>query len=110
MREWRGESTAYSVYSLGEIEAKKQSWAEANAYYQRVYVGYQKFLPWVAKAYIRSGECFEKLKSRRKRRTPTANCCETKSSRFFQAQTGGHSSHGGTGMKLPLSVPPPRRF
>ncbi len=61
VREWRGESTAYSVYSLGEIEGKRQHWAEANAYYQRVYVGYQKFLPWVAKAYIRSGECFEKL-------------------------------------------------
>jgi TolA-binding protein len=61
VREWRGESTAYSVYSLGEIEAKRQHWAEANAYFQRVYVGYQKFLPWVAKAYIRSAECFEKL-------------------------------------------------
>ncbi len=61
VREWRGESTAFSVFSLGEIEAKKQHWAEANAYFQRVYVGYQKFLPWVAKAYIRSGECFEKL-------------------------------------------------
>ena len=56
MREWRGESTAYSVYSLGEIEAQRQHWAEANAYYQRVYVGYQNFLPWVAKAYIPSGE------------------------------------------------------
>ena len=61
VREWRGESTAFSVYSLGEIEAKKNRWAEANAYFQRVYVGYQKFLPWVAKAYIRSGESFEKL-------------------------------------------------
>ena len=61
VREWRGESTALSVFSLGEIEAKRGHWAEANAYYQRVYVGYQKFLPWVAKAYIRSGESFEKL-------------------------------------------------
>jgi TolA-binding protein len=61
VREWRGESTAYSVYSLGDIEARRQHWAEANAYFQRVYVGYQKFLPWVAKAYIRSAECFEKL-------------------------------------------------
>ncbi len=61
VREWRGEATAFSVYSLGEIEAKRQHWAEANAYFQRVYVGYQKFLPWVAKSYIRSGECFEKL-------------------------------------------------
>lgn len=56
-----GETTAFSVYSLGEIEAKRGRWAEANAYFQRVYVGYQKFLPWVAKAYIRNGESFEKL-------------------------------------------------
>jgi TolA-binding protein len=61
VREWRGESTALSVYSLGDIEARKGRWAEANAYFQRVYVGYQKFLPWVAKAYMRSGESFEKL-------------------------------------------------
>ena len=50
-----------SVYSLGQIAAKRGQWAEANAYFQRVYVGYQKFLPWVAKAYIASGESFEKL-------------------------------------------------
>ncbi len=61
VREWRGESTAFSVYSLGEIAARRGKWAEANAYFQRVYVGYQKFLPWVAKAYIGSGESFEKL-------------------------------------------------
>ncbi len=61
VREWRGESTAFSVYSLGDIEARRGHWAEANAYFQRVYVAYRKFLPWVAKAYIRSGESFEKL-------------------------------------------------
>ena len=61
VREWRGESTAQSVYSLGEIEEKKGNLAEAISYYQRVYVAYGRFLPWVAKAYIRSAECFEKL-------------------------------------------------
>ena len=61
VREWRGEATAFSVFSLGEIEARQGRWAEANAYFQRVYVGYQKFLPWVAKAYMRSAESFEKL-------------------------------------------------
>lgn len=61
VREWRGETTAFSVYSLGEVEAQQSKWAEANAYYQRVFVAYQKFLPWVAKAYLGSGGCFEKL-------------------------------------------------
>ena len=61
VREWRGEATAFSVYSLGQIAGKRGKWAEANAYFQRVYVGYQKFLPWVAKAYLASAESFEKL-------------------------------------------------
>ncbi len=60
-KEWRGEATAASVYSLGEIEARQGRWAEANAYYQRVYVAYQRFLPWVARAYLGSGESLEKL-------------------------------------------------
>jgi len=29
--------------------------------FQRVFVGYQKFLPWCAKSYLMSGECFQKL-------------------------------------------------
>lgn len=65
VREWRGEATAFSIYSLGQIAAKRGHWAEANAYFQRVYVGYQKFLPWVAKAYIASGDSFEKLGKKR---------------------------------------------
>jgi TolA-binding protein len=61
MREWRGEATAFAVYSLGEIEFKRGKWAEANAYFQRVYVAYQRFLPWVAKSYVMSADCFQKL-------------------------------------------------
>jgi TolA-binding protein len=61
VREWRCEATAQAVYSLGEIEFRRGKWAEANAFYQRVFVGYQKFLPWVARAYLQSGECFQKL-------------------------------------------------
>jgi len=61
MREWRGEATAFAVYSLGEIQFKRSKWAEANAYFQRVYVAYQRYLPWVAKSYVMSGDCFQKL-------------------------------------------------
>ena len=49
------------MYSLGQIEAKQGHWAEANAYYQRVFVAYQRFLPWVAKAYLGSADSLEKL-------------------------------------------------
>ena len=37
MREWRGESTALAVYSLGELEARQGHWAEAIVHYQRVF-------------------------------------------------------------------------
>ncbi|MGC3988526.1 MAG: tetratricopeptide repeat protein [Chthoniobacteraceae bacterium] len=60
-REWRGECTAEAVYSLGEIQFAQGKYAEANAFYQRVYVAYQRFPEWMAKAYARSAECFEKL-------------------------------------------------
>ena len=61
IRDWRGEATAFSVYSLGEIAQKQGNFAEAIAFYQRVYVAYQRYLPWVVKSYANSGECFEKL-------------------------------------------------
>lgn len=61
MREWRGESTAMAVYYLGVIQQRQEHWAEAIAHYQRVFVAYQKFLPWVAKSYIDCAECFHQL-------------------------------------------------
>lgn len=60
-RQWRGEATAQSVFSLGEIERQKQKWAEANAFYQRVFVTYRKFTPWVVKSYLASADAFVKL-------------------------------------------------
>ena len=61
VREWRGEATAMSIYSLGEIQWRQSKWAEANVYYQRIFVTYRKYLPWMARSYLRSMECFTKL-------------------------------------------------
>jgi TolA-binding protein len=60
-RAWRGEATALSVFSLGECQMMQGHYPEANAYYQRVYVAYQKYPAIEAKAYLRSGEAFEKM-------------------------------------------------
>lgn len=63
-RTWRGEATAQSIYSLGEILLKRgttEDLAQAQAHFQRVYISYKKFTPWVAKAYLSSGQTFEKL-------------------------------------------------
>ncbi|XHR27269.1 MAG: tetratricopeptide repeat protein [Chthoniobacteraceae bacterium] len=60
-KEWRGEATALSLYGLGQIAQRQSNWPSAIAYYQRVYVAYQRYLPWVAKSYLDSGYCFEQL-------------------------------------------------
>lgn len=63
-RAWRGEATAQSIYSLGEILLKRggsENLAQAEAHFQRVYVSYRKFTPWVARAYLSGGQVFEKL-------------------------------------------------
>jgi TolA-binding protein len=63
-REWRGDATALAVYSLGDIQARQGHWAESIAYFQRVFVLYQRYIPWVAKAYIGSAASFDKLGKR----------------------------------------------
>jgi tetratricopeptide (TPR) repeat protein len=63
-REWRGEATAESVWSLGEILVRRggpENLAQAQAHFQRVYLSYRKFTPWVARAYLRSAETFAEL-------------------------------------------------
>lgn len=63
-RSWRGEATAQSIYSLGQILMKRagtNDLAQAQAHFQRVYLSYKKFTLWSARAYLSSGETFEKL-------------------------------------------------
>jgi TolA-binding protein len=64
VREWRGDSTAYAIFTIGEIEFHKGQYAEAIARYRRVFVAYQKYLPWVAKSYLRAADSFEKMGKR----------------------------------------------
>ena len=64
IREWRGESTAEAVYLLGVNEAEQGHLPEAIAHFQRVFVAYQKFLTWAAKAYLQAADAFEKLGKR----------------------------------------------
>jgi tetratricopeptide (TPR) repeat protein len=63
-RQWRGEATAESVYSLGEIlrrQGGRENLAQAQAYFQRVYLSYRKHPVWVVRAYLRSAETFAAL-------------------------------------------------
>ena len=63
-RAWRGEATAEALFQLGEIAARRATpddLAKAQAHYQRIYLSYKRFPGWVAKAYLRSAETFDRL-------------------------------------------------
>ncbi len=60
-RDWHGEVTAESLYYMGEIQQRSNKLPEAIAFYQRVYLAYQRYPTWVVKSYLQSGDSFEKL-------------------------------------------------
>ena len=62
-----GSEKAEALYRTGEIHMADGKPALAVPYFQRVYVMHGRWGEWVAKAYFRSGEAFEKLKD-----TPSA--------------------------------------
>lgn len=63
-RAWRGEATAEALFLLGEIALRRgtaDDLAKAQAHFQRIYLSYKRYPAWVAKAYLRSAETFDKL-------------------------------------------------
>jgi TolA-binding protein len=59
-KEWRGPFFPECNYWIGICLVEQNKSADAFAYFQRVYVMYEAFVEWVAKAYIQSALCLEK--------------------------------------------------
>lgn len=56
-----GKTKAEALLALGELEMQRDRPKAAIPYYQRIYILYGKWRNAVAKAYLRSGEAFEKI-------------------------------------------------
>ena len=56
-----GKLKAQALLALGELEMSRNRPQTAIPYYQRIYILYGKWRDTVAKAYLRSGEAFEKI-------------------------------------------------
>lgn len=65
IKEWRGPLWPESLYKVGESLLTQGKLQEAFGYFQRVYVLYQGYPEWAAKAYLQSGMVLEKLNRRR---------------------------------------------
>ncbi len=59
--EWRGELWPASLFGIGESFRERGELENAFAYYQRVYVLYEGYPRWAARAYLQSAVCLEKL-------------------------------------------------
>jgi tetratricopeptide (TPR) repeat protein len=56
-----GEQKAEALFTIGDIRMRQNDPKRAIPYFQRLYVMHSRWRPWVAKAYLRSGEAFEQL-------------------------------------------------
>nr|WP_246456587.1 tetratricopeptide repeat protein [Ruficoccus amylovorans] len=60
-REWRGEPQAEALYKTGLTYMEEQDWPSAQAFFERVYIGYSGFPEWASGAYYQSGQALESM-------------------------------------------------
>jgi len=60
-RDWRGEPQAEALFKIGLTYYDQQQWDKAQAYFQRVYIGFFAFVDWASAAYYYSGQALLKM-------------------------------------------------
>jgi len=60
VKAWRT-SWPEALHGLGLCAEAKKDWVKATAYYERIYVMYNNYRSWTAKAYLRRVECLMQL-------------------------------------------------
>jgi tetratricopeptide (TPR) repeat protein len=61
VREWRGETTAFALFQIAEIQFRQNKWPEATAMFERVAVTQQKYPSWAARAYNKAADGYRKM-------------------------------------------------
>ncbi|MDP0496925.1 MAG: tetratricopeptide repeat protein [Verrucomicrobiota bacterium JB024] len=60
-REWRGAPQAEALYKTGLTYADEKDWPSAQAFFERVYIGYGGFPEWASAAYYESGQALQNM-------------------------------------------------
>jgi tetratricopeptide (TPR) repeat protein len=83
-----GEKKAETLCLIGDLHMAEENPKLAIPYYQRVYLMHGRWRPWVARAYARSGEAFEKIQdSTAARRTYSEFLSKTELEDFPESKT-----------------------
>jgi TolA-binding protein len=83
-----GQEKAEALFRIGEIHLANGRPQLAVPYFQRIYIMHGRWRDWVAKAYLRSGEAFEKLRDTDSaRRTYAEFLAQPELAEFAEAET-----------------------
>ncbi len=102
-----GPEKAEALYLIGEIYMKEGKPQLAVPYFQRIYVMHGRWRDWVARAYLRSGEAFEKLQDQLSARKTYQELTEKEDFASFQETGKARERLNALGGPLPKEEPTP---
>jgi tetratricopeptide (TPR) repeat protein len=103
----QGGDKAQALYRIGEMHMKENNPKLAVPYYQRIYVMYGRWRDWVAKAYLRSGEAFEKMQDKDAARRSYQELTENETMADLQEYKTARERLQALGGPLPKAQPTP---
>lgn len=102
-----GPEKCEALYRMGEIHMKEGKPELAVPYFQRIYVMHGRWSDWVARAYFRSGEAFEKLKDSLSARRTYQELSEREELSDFEETGKARERLQALGGPLPKEIPQP---
>lgn len=102
-----GAEKAEALYLTGEMYMKEGKPNLAVPYFQRIYVMHGRWRDWVARAYLRSGEAFEKLQDDLSARRTYQELTEKEDYASFEETSRARERLKALGGPLPRTEPPP---
>ena len=101
-----GKEKAEALYLIGETHMGDSRPDLAIPYFQRLYVMYGRWRGWVAKAYYRSGEAFEKLNDEQSARRTYQELTEREDLADFEETSKARRRLDSLGGSPPMEQPP----
>jgi len=102
-----GKEKAEALFQIGETHMKDGKPHLAVPYFQRIFVMYGRWTDWVAKAYLRSGEAFEKLDDTDSARRTYQELMERREMADYQETGAARERLNALGGPLPKAQPTP---
>lgn len=102
-----GQEKAEALFLIGDIYMREGKPKLAVPYFQRIYVMHGRWRDWVARAYLRSGEAFEKLEDKLSARRTYQELIDKEDFASFKESDAARKRLDALGGPLPKAEPTP---